>query len=301
MLKRREFLWTSVGAAAAYALSPLERSLFAAPAVPLLAVAHGPSPAAITRAAIEALGGMRAFVHRGDRVVVKPNIGWDRLPEHAADTNPEVVATVVALCLDAGAKSVLVMDNPCNDPRRCYARSGIAAAAKAAGARVEHFEEERTKRVAIGGEALKEWPVHRAFIECDVRINVPIVKHHGLAGVTGGMKNWLGAIGGARNKLHQDLDRSIVDLSAYFKPALTVVDGVRLLVRGGPQGGRLEDIERGDTVIASADAVAAEARGIALHGRDGAAAPQVVLAAARGLGRATWAETDERRLEVAGG
>jgi uncharacterized protein (DUF362 family) len=304
-VERRQFIKTSLGAVAAATLSPAldPRFLFASadPPSPLLAFAHGPSPAAITRAAIEALGGMSTFVRRGDRVVVKPNIGWDRTPEQAANTNPEVVAAIVALCLESGAKSVVVLDNPCNDPRRCYARSGIAAAVKEAGGRMEVFEEDRTKLVPIGGVALRDWPVHPAFLDADVKINVPIAKHHGLAGVTNGMKNWLGAIGGARNRLHQDLDRSIVDLAAFFSPSLTVVDGVRILLRSGPQGGRLDDVRRLDTVIASADPVAAEVSGFALHGRAPEKAPHIAMASDRGLGRARWSAAEERRLEIPGG
>lgn len=299
-MKRRDFLRTGVEAVAAGAILPLsglERVLFAQ-TVPLLAVAHGPSAPAITSASIDALGGMGRFVRRGDRVVVKANIGWDRTPEQAANTNPEVVATVVRLALDAGAKSVLVLDNPCNDPRRCYLRSGIADAVRAAGGKVDFFEEERTRKMAIGGERVREWLVHPAFVERDVLINVPIAKHHGLAGLTLGMKNWLGAIGGPRNRLHQEIHTSIVDLSAFFKPQLTVIDGVRILTSGGPQGGSLDDVRRLDTVIASADLVAAEARGGALFGRKVDELAQVGIAAGRGLGRAVWSEAEERMIEV---
>jgi len=299
-MKRREFLRTGVEAVAAGAILPLsgfERVLFAQ-TVPLLAVAHGPSAPAITIASIDALGGMGRFVRRGDRVVVKASIGWDRTPEQAANTNPEVVATVVRLALAAGAKSVLVLDNPCNDPRRCYLRSGIADAVRAAGGKVDFFEEGRTRKMAIGGERVREWLVHPAFVERDVLINVPIAKHHGLAGLTLGMKNWLGAIGGPRNRLHQEIHTSIVDLSAFFKPQLTVIDGVRILTRGGPQGGSLDDVRRLDTVIASADLVAAEARGGALFGRKVDELAQVGIAAGRGLGRAVWSEAEERMIEV---
>jgi len=270
-------------------------------AVPLLAVAHGPAPDAITRAAVEALGGMGRFVHRGDRVVVKPNIGWDRLPQHAANTDPEVVGAVVRLCLEAGARSVLVMDNPCNDPRRCYQRSGIAEAAKAAGATVDFFEEDRTRKMAIKGERIREWEVHPAIIEADVRINVPVAKHHSLAGLTLGMKNWLGAVGGSRGRLHQEIDTVVVDLAAFFRPALTIVDGVRVLTKGGPQGGNVADVRRLDTVIASADPVAAEARGAALLKRAPGDLRQIVKAAARGLGRADWQPAEERALEIPAG
>ena len=96
------------------------------PAHPPMAVAHGGSPAERTRTAVAALGGMGRFVKAGERVLVKPNIGWDRLPEQGANTHPEVVAELVRLCREAGAARVIVADNPCNDPGRCVERSGIA-------------------------------------------------------------------------------------------------------------------------------------------------------------------------------
>jgi len=304
MMNRRRFMHLTLGAAAAGLATPFARmgetAWAEAPSSPLLAVAHGPSPAAITRAAIDAVGGIARFVSRGARVVVKPNIGWDRTPEQAANTNPEVVATVVRMCLEAEAKSVLVLDNTCNDARRCYLRSGIAEAVRAAGGTVEFFEEDRAKKMALGGEVLKEWAVHPSFVEADVRINVPIAKHHGLANLTLGMKNWMGAIAGNRNRLHQNLDASVVDLGAFFRPSLTVIDGVRILTRGGPQGGSLADVRRLDTVIASADPVAAEARAVRLHG-PGAIQPACIsMAESRGLGRSRWDQAEERQIEVPG-
>jgi uncharacterized protein (DUF362 family) len=267
----------------------------------LLAVAHGPSPTAITRAAVDAVGGMARFVSRGARVVVKPNIGWDRTPEQAANTNPEVVAALVKMAFEAGATSVLVMDNPCNDPRRCYQRSGIAEAVKAAGGTVDFFEESRVRKMKLGGERLKDWEVHPAIIEADVRINCPVAKHHGLGELTLGMKNWMGSVGGPRGRMHQDLGTSIVDLAAFFKPQLTVIDGVRILTRGGPQGGSLSDVKRLDTVIASADPVVAEARGVILIGRKPEAFAYIAKAASRGLGRASWSAAEEKLIEVAAG
>ena len=303
-MKRRRFLIASAEAIAAGAVwSWLEPGPAGAadPPAPLLAVAHGPSPAAITRASVEALGGMGRFVSRGARVVVKPNIGWDRTEEQAANTNPEVVAELVRLALGAGARSVLVMDNPCNDPRRCYERSGIAAAVRAAGGTIDAFEEGRTRTMKLGGERLTEWKVHPAIVEADVRINVPIAKHHGLGRLTLGMKNWMGSVGGNRGLMHRDLDTSIVDLAAFFRPQLTVVDGVRILLRGGPQGSSLADVRRIDTVVASADPVAAEARGVALHEQAASDYPHIARAAARGLGRSTWSPEEERRIEIAQG
>ncbi len=154
--------------------------------------------------------------------------------------------------------------------------------------------------MAIKGELLKEWLVHPAFVEQDVLINVPIAKHHGLADLTLGMKNWLGAIGGSRNRLHQDLEISVVDLAAFFRPKLTVIDAVRILTRGGPQGGSLSDVRRLDTVIASADPVAAEARGVMLHDRKPESMRHISFAEARGLGRSRWEPAEEKVIEVPG-
>jgi uncharacterized protein (DUF362 family) len=225
---------------------------------PDMAIVTGESPAAITKEALASLGGIKRFIAKGDKVMIKPNIGWDRTPELAATTNPEVVKTIVELAFEAGAKEVTVMDNTINQAQRCYARSGIAEAAKSAGAKVPFVNEFRLKKMALKGEWLKEWEVFTDFVETDKLINVPIAKHHSLSRLTIGMKNWLGALGGARNQLHQKIDEAMVDLAAFFKPQLTVLDAYRILTRNGPQGGRTSDVKLQKTVVASIDPVAAE-------------------------------------------
>jgi len=231
------------------------------PGQPDLAFVQGNSPAAITKEAIALLGGLNRFVAKGDVVMVKPNIGWDRTPEMAACTNPEIIKTLVEMSLAAGAKKVVVMDNTTNQAQRCYIRSGIQEAAKAAGADVPFVNPRRVKKMAIKGEWLKEWEVIQDFVEADKIINVPIVKHHSLCRATLGMKNWLGAIGGSRNQLHQKLDQAMIDLAAFFKPTLTVLDAYRILVRNGPQGGRPSDTKLMKTVVAGVDYVAVDAMG----------------------------------------
>jgi len=255
---------------------------------PDLAFIQGDSPAAITKAAIETLGGMGKFVSKGDVVMVKPNIGWDRTPELAACTNPEVVRALVEMCLAAGAKKVTVMDNTTNQAQRCYARSGIAAAAKAAGADVPFVNPRRIKKMSVKGEWLKDWDVIQDFVEADKLINVPIAKHHSLCRLTLGMKNWLGAVGDPRNQLHQDLDRAMVDLAAFFKPTLTVLDAYRILVRNGPQGGRPSDTKLTKTVVAGRDYVAVEAAGASFFDIPPAELVYIKLANQKGLGRMDW-------------
>ena len=257
----------------------------AAPAAgPLLAVAEGESPAALTREAIAMLGGMKAFVGKGDKVVIKPNIGWDRTPEMAACTNPEVVRTLVELVLDAGAKKAVVIDNTTNQAKRCYVRSGIQEAVKQAGGDMLFVDDYRIKKMALNGAWLKDWEVCLDVFEADKIINVPIAKHHSLCRLTLGMKNWLGGVGGARNQFHQDLDKAVVDLAAFFKPRLTVLDAYRILVRNGPQGGRPSDTELRKTVAAGVDPVAVDAFAASLFPVEPRELPYLALARERGLG-----------------
>lgn len=291
-MKRREFLQDM--AAAGFLLGFRPSLLGQTAELPLLVVVEGDSPSAITREAIAALGGMKRFVARGDKVMIKPNIGWDRTPELAACTNPEVVRTLVELCFEVGAKEVTVMDNTTNQAQRCYARSGIAEAAKAAGAKVPFVNPFRLKKMALGGEWLKEWEVYTDFVEADKLINVPIAKHHSLSRLTMGMKNWLGAIGGSRNQLHQRLDEAMVDLAAFFKPELTVLDAFRILVRNGPQGGRVSDTRLQKTVAASADPVAVDTFGATLFDLRPGDLPYLEMARQRGLGQT---DLDKIRLE----
>ncbi len=252
--------------------------------LPALAAVEGESPAAITREAIRLLGGMGQFVGKGDKVVIKPNIGWDRTPEMAACTNPEVVRTLVELVLDAGAKKAVVIDNTTNQAKRCYVRSGIQEAVKQAGGDMIFMDDYRVKKMALKGEWLKEWEILLDVVEADKIINVPIAKHHSLCRLTLGMKNWLGATGGARNQFHQSLDKTVVDLAAFFKPQLTVLDAYRILVRNGPQGGRISDTELKKTVIAGTDPVAVDAMGASLFPVEPRELPYLALARERGLG-----------------
>lgn len=286
-MNRREFLKAVAIASAGLALpSSLNTLIDTAEAAPRseLIVATGQSPAKITRAAIDALGGMNKFIKKGDVVVVKPNIGWDRLPEHAANTNPEVVATVVRMCFEAGAKKVKVFDRSVNDARRCYVQSGIFQAAKDAGADVSYVDERRFKDKVINGLALKSWPIYEDILSADKVINLPILKHHSLSGLTMSMKNWMGIMGGSRGQIHQRIDESLVDLSRAVSPVLTVLDAVRVLTRNGPQGGSLADVKKLNTVVAGVDQVAIDSYGATLFGIKGSDLGYLRLAEKHGLG-----------------
>jgi uncharacterized protein (DUF362 family) len=285
-LTRREMLKLSLAGVGA-ALTPWPwRTIVSATTSshPDLVISRGTSPAHITETALQALGGMGQFVSRGDVVLVKPNIGWDRTPEQAANTNPEVVATLVRLCLEAGAKEVKVFDHTCEDPRRCYVRSGIMEAAKGAGATVRYIDERRFRKMEIKGEKLKTWEVYQEAMEVDKVINCPILKHHSSARLTMGMKNFMGLVGGERGRLHWHLDQNIVDLAAFFKPTLVVLDAIRILTANGPQGGSLKYVKRLNTVAAGTDQVAIDAIGAKIFGLGLEEMEHLRIASQRGLG-----------------
>jgi uncharacterized protein (DUF362 family) len=250
-----------------------------------LAAVHGADPAAITQRAIAALGGIERFVRPGDDVIVKPNICVAyHGPEYAATTNPEVVATLVSLCLGAGAKRVRVMDSPFGGTaEQAYKISGIEEAVKAAGGEMELMSSFKFGQTAIPqGQDITEWPVYQDVLQA-VLIDVPIAKHHGMARLTLGAKNLMGLIQD-RGSIHRNMGQRLADLSSLFRPALTVVDAVRILMDNGPTGGDLNDVKQTDLVIASHDIVAADAYATRLFGLQPSDISYIGASARMGLG-----------------
>jgi uncharacterized protein (DUF362 family) len=254
--------------------------------------ARGDDPAANVRRALAALGGMQRFVKRGETVVVKPNVGWDRLPEQGANTDPAVVAEIVRQARGAGARRVIVADLSCNDAGRCFARSGILDAAGQAGAEVLDARRLELVAAALPGRAAG-LEVFAPLLQADRVINVPIVKHHGLSRATLGMKNWFGVLGRGRNRLHQDIDRCLAELGAIFRPTLTIVDATRVLLRNGPTGGSLSDVKAVGAVAAGVDPVLCDVWGATQLGVDPRSLEYLVAAEKAGLGKGDLALVKE--------
>ena len=271
--------------------------LHAAPPPPMLGVAKGMNYQLLITKVVEIVGGIGAFVKNGDMVVIKPNIGWDRTPEQGANTHPLVVRTLAELALDAGAVKVQVFDYTCNEKRRCYTNSGIIDELKKIGdrrIRWEHIDHRKFVPVDIDrGKSLKRWEIYKDALAADCYINVPVAKHHGLSRLSLGLKNSMGIIGGNRGKLHHNLGQELADLATVVAPKLTVIDATRLLLRNGPQGGRLEDVMVADTVIASSDPVAADAYATTLFEMQPQEISSTVAAYKMGLG-----EMDIDKMEI---
>jgi uncharacterized protein (DUF362 family) len=272
---------------------PWLRELAAAD-MPKVAVAEGKDFARITVRSLAMLGGMGRFVRPGATVVVKPNMGWDRSVEQGANTHPLVVRSVVEECLKAGARKVKVFDRTCNDERRCYINSGIGPALRGmTNVDVKYLEEERYRKVVLNGRVLKEWELYGEALAADVYINLPVAKHHGLTGLTLGMKNVMGIMGGNRGSIHKHIDVALADINAVFRPHLTIIDATRILTAHGPQGGDLRDVKALNMVIASTDIVAADAYATTLFGKRPDEIAVTVAAHRRGLG-----EMDLKKINV---
>ncbi|MCL1822239.1 MAG: DUF362 domain-containing protein [Prolixibacteraceae bacterium] len=229
-------------------------------AVDLVAVMGG-EPEDMFKRAIAEMGGMGKFVKSGQKVAIKPNIGWNKTPELAANTNPKLVAEIIKQCYAAGAKEVTVFDHTCDDWAKCYRTSGIEEAAKEAGAKVVPANEESYYRqVALPyGKNLKETKIHQAILDSDVWINVPILKNHGGANLTISMKNLMGIVWDRRFFHSNDLHQCIADICTLEKKAvLNVVDAYRVLQFNGPQGRSDSDVVNSKGLFVSQDIVAVD-------------------------------------------
>lgn len=228
--------------------------------VDIVAVMGG-EPDAMFKRAITEMGGMSKFIKKGQSVVVKPNIGWDKAPELAGNTNPLLVAEIIRQCFTAGAKEVTVFDHTCDNWVRCYKNSGIEDAAKAAGAKVVPAHQESYYRTVQlpQGKSLKSTKIHEAILDSDVWINVPVLKHHGGANLSISMKNHMGIIWDRRIFHSSDLQQCIADLcTLQKKPVLNVVDAYRTMKTNGPQGRSVADVVDTKCLFISQDMVAVD-------------------------------------------
>lgn len=238
------------------------------------------------RKTLDMMGGMSRFVAKGDYVLLKPNLSWDRAPEYAATTNPELVAEIVRLCFEAGAKKVVILDNTCNEARRCYDACKIPEYARQAGADVRFVRENQFVETQIqDGTQIKSWPIHQEVFNADKLINIPILKHHGISGITSGFKNMMGLLGGQRGRIHRPFSEKIVDINRAIKPNLTIIDAIRILRRNGPVGGDLKDVEQMNTILAGTDRVLVDAWAARIFDVDPLSLEYLKLAHAAGMGQ----------------
>jgi uncharacterized protein (DUF362 family) len=228
---------------------------------------------------------MERFVKSGAKVVVKPNVLTGRPPEYATTTNPIVLSTIIRMCLEAGASEVTVLDSPTSSARAAFQESGLAQATAEAGGTLKYLSNRNFERVEIPeGKLITSWPLVTDALEADTFINVPIGKTHGVAGLTLSMKNLMGIMGDSRGQIHTDFPQKITDVNTVVKPHLVILDAYRVLMRNGPTGGNLDDVQTPKTVVAGTSQVAIDAYGATIMGWKPTDLPSLVEAASRGLG-----------------
>lgn len=308
-MKRRDFILKSISAGvlsgAAFSLGGYAKILKGGNLPPddsfdLVAVMGG-EPVAMFDRGIASLGGMKKFVKSGDKVLVKPNIGWDAVPERAANTNPKLVKRIIEHCFEAGAKEVYVFDNTCDKWTSCYKNSGIEAAAKEAGAKmVPGNTENYYKEVEIpGAKSLKTAKVHELVLSSDVFINVPVLKDHGSAQLSIAMKNLMGVVWDRRYWHRNDLHQCIADYTLFEKkPSLNVIDAYRVMKRNGPRGVSVEDVVQMNAQIISADIVAADAAAAKFYGSEPSDIPYITIGDEMGVGTMDLSKLNIDRIKV---
>ncbi len=301
-MDRREFLLKTAGVGAAAALTGRFGSLFAAPnAAPYELVAvRGGEPDLMFDRAIEALGGMGAFVKKGQRVLVKPNIGWDVDPDRAGNTHPKLVRRVIEHCLNAGAKEVFVFDHTCEYWVKCYKTSGIERAVNDAGGRiVSGANESYYQEVSVPrGTRLTSAKVHEQLLQADVFLNVPVLKHHSSSQITIGMKNLMGVVWDREYWHKNDLHQCIADFSSYRKPDLTIVDAYNVMKQNGPRGVSRADVTQMKAQIVATDFVAADVAAAKLYGVEPKDIPHIAAAISMGLGKGSLESVSIKRIKL---
>jgi uncharacterized protein (DUF362 family) len=305
-MDRREFLkkTATIGFGAGLLLLPKglrDRALLAAQenTYPDLVALKGGTPEAMFDRGMRMIGGMGRFVKKGQTVLIKPNMSWDLSPEYAANTSPGLVAAVVKHCRDAGARRVIIMDHSLDYWESSARNSGILAAATGSGA--VHAPAEREgyyQRISVNGKRLRETMIHEALLECDVMINVPVLKHHGGAGLTGSMKNLMGCVWNRRVYHSNGLQTCIADFLYAKKPDLNIVDAYRVITRNGPRGGSLADVTQLGSLVISPDIVAADTAASMLVGRKQGEVECIRLAAAAGFGQMDLSKLNIARVSL---
>jgi uncharacterized protein (DUF362 family) len=268
--------------------------------LPSMAIARGATHDATIRAAIGALGGMGRFIQKGDVVMIKPNVAFDRPPALAATTHPDALRTVAKLVLEAGASKVIVADNPINSPTGCFLKSGLRQVADDLNLDLLYPETESFSPLQLDGEILRNWTFfHEPFKKATKVIGVAPCKDHNLCHASMTTKNWYGLLGGRRNQFHQHIHSIVSDFALMMKPTLVVLDGMNVLMRNGPTGGRLSDVKPMGTVVAGTDMISVDSWSYSnLLERDIAELTYIHKAHARGLGNMNWQQTVYKEVQA---
>ena len=306
-MRRRDFFKTTleagIAAGAAISLGGHENLWASSPVgvkYDLVAIMGG-DPDAMFDLGIQELGGMGSFVQKGQKVLVKPNIGWDVVPDLAANTNPLLVKRIIEHCFKAGAKEVYVFDHTCDNWVNTYKNSGIEKAARSAGAKVVPGNSENYyQAIEIpGGVNLRSTKVHEILLETDVFINVPVLKDHSSTRMTAALKNTMGIVWDRGYWHSNNLHQCIADYALFEKkPALNIIDCYNVMVKHGPQGVSKEDVVQMKSQIITTDWVAGDTAAAKMLGVDPQKIDYIPIAHKMGLGNMNLESLNIKRIKM---
>ena len=257
---------------------------------PRMSIVRGADRSKTISLALKAIGGIEQFIKPGDRVLLKVNAAFATPPSLSATTHPILVEELARICLKAGASTVIVSDNPINDPASCFTLTGISSAARAGGARVLVPNKSNFSQFTLpGGDLIRSWPIlFEPFKSVNRVIGVAPAKDHHRSGASMTMKNWYGLLGGRRNIFHQDINNIIKELAMMVRPTLVVLDATTAMMTNGPTGGSLSDLKPTNTMVVGTDQVAVDAYGATLLDKNSNDLPFIAKAASLGLGTEDW-------------
>jgi uncharacterized protein (DUF362 family) len=267
-----------------------------------LSVVRGANNYDSTIHAVDLLGGMKRFVPRGSKVGLLVNSKFDKRGTYV---KPEIALAVIAMCHEAGAKEIVSLD----DASGSYWDK--ASKTEYLEDLVESLREPEHIEVTVdGGVALKEADIARELLECDVFINVPVVKHHEGTRFTCTLKNLMGATTSSTNRFfhmgsgvgsgyYGDVDflsQCIADVALLKKPDLCIVDATEFITTNGPYGpGK---ISRPQKVLASSDGVALDSYCARFVGLTGEAILMVRKAHEHGLGEIDVGQLAVKEVQI---
>ena len=265
-----------------------------------MSIVRGQDRVGALRLALKSLGGIEAFVQKGDQVLLKVNAAFASPAMLSATTHPAIVAELTTLCFKAGAASVVVTDNPINDPASCFNLTGIGDAARTAGAKVILPRTEFFKSLTVPqAKLIRKTPVlYEPLANITKLIGVTPIKDHHRSGASMVMKNWYGLLGGRRNIFHQDINTIIKELAMMVTPSLVILDGTTTMMTNGPTGGSLSDLKQTNTMIVGTDQVAADAFGATLLDKTFSDLPFIGMAEDAGLGTADYSSLNPVELSL---
>jgi uncharacterized protein (DUF362 family)/ferredoxin len=254
------------------------------------------------RQSIDLIGGIRAFVKQGSRVLLKPNLLFGKSPEKAVTTHPAILRGMIQIVREVGGVPFIGDSPSVGGLMRTAEKAGIKAVANEMKCPLVEFDNPVLPSQRKG-KIFKQLEIDRTVLEADVVINLPKFKTHSLTLLTLGVKNLFGCIPGPRKALwhlkagedRKTFAQILVDIYQVVQPSLTILDGIVGMEGNGPNSG--QPIPLG-LVLASTDSVSLDQIACDLLGISRKSLLTTRVAFEQGLGKEEIEVVGERVVDM---